>query len=263
MQTLVCVKRVPDTADAEVALRPDGAGIRDEDLAFGINEWDNYAVEEAIRLKEKHGGSVTVAAIGGAACEDVLRRCLAMGADEAVMIDDTPFRGSDPYGIARGLEALARRSTYDLVLTGALAGDDGYGMTGPVLAGRLGWPHATLVTSIEIERARAAVSRELEGGLEELLAIELPAVLTIQTGINEPRYVSIMGIRKVRSKEIPVLSAADLGVGAGEVGRDANLLRSQGLSIPPAGKEAVMLKGAPAEVAQKILELFKERGGVA
>ncbi len=263
MEILVCVKRVPDTADAEVALRPDGRGIREEDLAFGINEWDNYAVEEAIRLKEKHGGSVTVATIGPAESEDVLRRCLAMGADEAVMIDEAPFRGSDPYGVARGLAGLARRRAYDLVLTGALAGDDGYGMTGPVLAGFLGWPHATLVTSIAVEGKTAVVARELEGGLEELLAVELPAVLTIQTGINEPRYVSIMGIRKVRSKEIPVLPAADVGVGAGEAGENANLLRSRGFSIPPAGKESVMLKGAPAEVAQKILEIVKERGGVA
>jgi electron transfer flavoprotein beta subunit len=263
MEILVCVKRVPDTADAEVALRPDGRGIREEDLAFGINEWDNYAVEEAIRLKEKHGGAVTVATIGPAESEDVLRRCLAMGADDAVMIDEASFRGADPYGIARGLAGLARRKAYDLVLAGALAGDDGYGMTGPVLAGYLGWPHATLVTSIEVEGKKIAVARELEGGLEELLAVELPAVLTIQTGINEPRYVSIMGIRKVRSKDIPVLAPADIGVGAGEVGENANLLRSLGLSTPPAGAEAVMLKGAPAEVAQRILDIVKERGGVA
>ena len=103
MEILVCVKRVPDTSDAEVILRPDGKGIKEEDLAFGINEWDNYAVEEAIRIKEAHGGKVTVATIGSSDSEDVLRRCLAMGADEAVMIEEAPFRGSDPYGIARGL----------------------------------------------------------------------------------------------------------------------------------------------------------------
>ncbi len=263
MEILVCVKRVPDTADAEVVLRPDGKGIREEDLAFGINEWDNYAVEEAIRLKEAHGGSVTIATVGSPESEDVLRRCLAMGADEAVMIDEAPLAGADPYGVARALAALARRKPYDLVLAGAQAADDGYGMTGPVLAGYLGWPHATLVTSVSLEGGKAVVARELEGGLEEVLAVELPAVLTIQTGINEPRYVSIMGIRKVRSKEIPVVGPGEIGIGAGEVGANANLLRSLGLSVPPAGKEAIMLKGAPAEVAQKILEIIKERGGVA
>lgn len=263
MEILVCVKRVPDTADAEVALRSDCAGIREEDLAFGINEWDNYAVEEAIRLKEAHGGSVTVVSIGSGECEDVLRRCLAMGADEAVLVEEAPFRGADPYGLARGLAAVAKRKRYDLVLAGAQAGDDGYGMVGPLLAARLGCPHATLVTSLAIEGDTAAVSRELEGGLEELLALQLPAVLTIQTGINEPRYVSIMGIRKVRAKEIPVLGLGDLGLAAGEVGAEANLIRTVGLAAPPAGKQAVMIGGTAAEAAQKILDIVRERGGVA
>jgi electron transfer flavoprotein beta subunit len=263
MEILVCVKRVPDTADAEVDLRPDGKGIREEDLAFGINEWDNYAVEEAMRLKEEHGGAVTVATIGPAESEDVLRRCLAMGADEAVMVNEAPFRGADPYGIARGLSGVAKRKPYDLVLLGAQAADDGYAMTGPVLAAYLGYPHATLVTSIAVEGRKLAITRELEGGLEELLGIELPAVLTIQTGINEPRYVSIMGIRKVRSKDIPRFSPDDIGVAEGSAGKQANLLRSLGLSVPPAGKEAVMLKGTPAEVAQRILDIIKEQGGVA
>jgi electron transfer flavoprotein beta subunit len=263
MEILVCVKKVPDTADAEVVLRPDGKGIKEDDLAFGINEWDNYAVEEAIRIKEAHGGRVTVATIGASDSEDVLRRCLAMGADEAVMIDGAPFKGSDPYGIARGLRGAVTKGSYDLVLAGAQAGDDGFAMVGPVLAGYLGWPHATLVTSVAVEGAKVAVTRELEGGLEELLRLELPAVLTIQTGINEPRYVSIMGIRKVRSKEIPVLDLTAVGLSAGEVGGNANLLRELALAVPPAGKEAEIIEGTPAEIARKILDILRERGGVA
>jgi electron transfer flavoprotein beta subunit len=263
MEILVCVKKVPDTADADVVLRSDGKGIREDDLAFGINEWDNYAVEEAIRIKEAHGGKVTVATIGASDSEDVLRRCLAMGADEAVMVDAAPFKGSDPYGIARGLRGVVAKGSYDLVLAGAQAGDDGFGMVPPVLAGYLGWPHATLVTSVALEGKKLAVTRELEGGLEEALRIELPAVLTIQTGINEPRYVSIMGIRKVRAKEIPVLDLAALGLSPGEVGENANLVREICLAVPPAGKEAVMIKGTPAEIAVKILDIVRERGGVA
>ncbi len=262
MEILVCVKKVPDTADAEVSLRPDGSGIREEDLAFGINEWDNYAVEEAIRIKEKHGGKVTVATIGSADSEDILRRCLAMGADEAILVDEAPFRGADPYGIAKGLRGVAAKGKYDLVFAGTQAGDDGYAMVGPVLAGYLGWPHATLVTSVAIEGRGVSVTRELEGGLEEMLTLELPAVLTIQTGINEPRYVSIMGIRKVRAKEIPTYGLLELGLGAGEVGVNANLLKTLLLSVPPAGKQAEMLKGTPAEIAGRILELLKEKGGV-
>lgn len=262
MEILVCVKKVPDTADAEVSLRSDGSGIREEDLAFGINEWDNYAVEEAIRIKEKHGGKVTVVTIGAADSEDVLRRCLAMGADDAILVDEAPFRGADPYGIAKGLRAVAARRQYDLVFAGTQAGDDGYAMVGPVLAGYLGWPHATLVTSVAIEGRTASVTRELEGGLEEMLKLELPALLTIQTGINEPRYVSIMGIRKVRTKEVPVLGLLELGLGAGEVGANANLLKTLGLAVPPAGKQAEMLRGTAVEIAGRILDLLKEKGGV-
>ncbi len=263
MEILVCVKNVPDTTDAEVVLKPDGKGIREEDLAFGINEWDNYAVEEAIRIKEAHGGTVTVVTIGRPDCEDVLRRCLAMGADGAVLVDGTPFAGSDPFGIAKGLLKVVAKGRYDLVLAGAQAGDDGYGMTGPVLAGYLGWPHASLVTSVSPEGAKVTVTRELEGGFEESLRLALPAVLTIQTGINEPRYVSIMGIRKVRAKEIPVLDLGALGLAPGEVGAAANLVREVCLSVPPAGKEAEMIKGTPAEIAGRILEIVRERGGVA
>jgi electron transfer flavoprotein beta subunit len=263
MEILVCVKKVPDTADAEVILKPDGTGIKEDDLASGINEWDNYAVEEAIRIKEAHGGTVTVVTIGAADSEDVLRRCLAMGADNAILIDDASFKDADPYGIARGLRAAVGKGSYDLVLAGAQAGDDGFAMTGPALAGCLGWPHATLVTSVALEGKKAQVTRELEGGLEEMLRIELPAVLTIQTGINEPRYVSIMGIRKVRAKEIPVLDTAALGLAPGEIAANANLIRRAGLSVPPAGKEAEMIKGAPTEIARRILEIVKERGGVA
>jgi electron transfer flavoprotein beta subunit len=262
VEILVCVKKVPDTADADVRLRPDGSGIREEDLAFGINEWDNYAVEEAIRIKEQHGGKVTVVTIGPADSEDILRRCLAMGADEAILVDEAPFRGADPYGIARGLRAVAAKGGYDLVFAGTQAGDDGYAMVGPVLAGYLGWPHATLVTSVALQGRGVAVTRELEGGLEEMLELELPAVLTIQTGINEPRYVSIMGIRKVRAKEIPIYGLSELGLGAGEVGVNANLLKTLLLSAPPAGKQAEMLKGTPVEIATRILELLKEKGGV-
>ena len=260
MDILVCVKKVPDTADAEVVLKRDGPGIEEDDLASGINEWDNYAVEEAIRIKEAHGGTVTVVTIGSAENEDVLRRCLAMGADDAILVDDAAFGDADPYGIARGLAAVVARGSYDLVLAGAQAGDDGFAMVGPILAGHLGWPHATLVTSVVVEGTAVRVTRELEGGLEEMLKVELPAVLTIQTGINEPRYVSIMGIRKVRSKEIPVLDLAALGLAPDSVGAGANRLVRVGLAVPPAGRAAEMIVGTPAEIARRILDVLKERG---
>jgi electron transfer flavoprotein beta subunit len=178
-------------------------------------------------------------------------------------VDDAPFRDADPYVIARGLQGVVAKGAYDLVLTGALSGDCGFGMVGPVLAGFLGWPHATLVTSVVPDGRHVRVTRELEGGLEEMLSVELPAVLTIQTGINEPRYVSIMGIRKVRTKEIPVLDPASLGLAPDETGAQANRIVRTGLAVPPAGKAAEMLKGTPAEIARKILDILREKGGVA
>jgi len=257
MNVLVCVKKVPDTADAEVTLKEDGLGIETEDLAFGINEWDNYAVEEAIRMKETAGGNVAVVTIGTEDDEDILRRCLAMGADEAVRIDSSNFVTSDPYQIARGLSEFARERNFDIIMTGAMADDDAFSMVGPLLAGYLDLPHATLVTSVKVDGGVVEVTRELEGGLEEILRIKLPAVLTIQTGINEPRYVSIMGIRKVRSKEIPVLSPSDLGIQDGMIGESVVTLKLERLTRPPEGKEAEMIEGSPAEIAERILEIVK------
>jgi len=257
MNVLVCVKKVPDTADAEVTLRADGLGIETEDLAFGINEWDNYAVEEAIRIKEEMGASVTVVTIGSENDEDILRRCLAMGADEAVRIDSSDFITTDPYQVARGLSEFAKKHGFDLIMTGAMADDDAFSMVGPLMAGYLDLPHATLVTSVKVEGDVAEVTRELEGGLEEILKVKLPAVLTIQTGINEPRYVSIMGIRKVRSKEIPIVSSADLGIQGDLIGESAVTLKLERFTRPPEGKEAEMIEGSPAEIAERILEIVK------
>ncbi|OQX85603.1 MAG: hypothetical protein B6D63_01915 [Candidatus Latescibacteria bacterium 4484_7] len=257
MDILVCIKKVPDTADAEVILRSDGKGIEEEDLAFGINEWDNYAVEEAIRLKEKEGGKVAVVTIGTGDDEDILRRCLAMGADDAYRIDSSPFYMDDPYSVAKGLSAFAKKHSFDLIMTGVMAGDMSYAMTGPLTAGMLGIPHTTLVTSIDVKDGNISVTRELEGGLEESVRLELPALLTIQTGINEPRYVSIMGIRKVRSKEIPVLRAEELGLSAEEIGEQGAVLELESLERPPEGKEAEMISGSPDEIAEKILEIVK------
>ncbi|MBU0987970.1 MAG: electron transfer flavoprotein subunit beta/FixA family protein, partial [Proteobacteria bacterium] len=204
MEILVCVKRVPDTAENEIEINRDGSDIERDDLVYSVNEWDNYAVEEAIQIRDKVGGSVTVVSVGDEDAEEVIRREMAMGADKGLLLSDDAFEGSDGKGIAAILKAEVEKGNYDLILTGAQA-DDGAGQIGGMLAALLDWPYASLVNLIEIiDESKIKVGREIAGGNQEMSEIDLPCVLSIQTGINEPRYVGIRGIRKVASMEIPV-----------------------------------------------------------
>lgn len=263
MDIVVCVKRVPDTSEAEIVIAKDGRRIEERGLVFDINDWDKYAVEEAVRLKEKLGGSVTAVIIGPEAAEDTLRRCLATGADNAIRLTDKAFEGSDAATIARILYQAVKDLKFDLILTGVQASDDGYGQVGPTLAEFLGIPHATLVTRIEIINGKARVHRELEEGLEEVVEVQLPALFTIQTGINEPRYVSIMGIRKAAQKAIKTLDLKALGLTEGEVGESGSKVKEERLFLPPVTKETEILQGSPDEVAAKFAQILKDKGGLA
>ncbi len=260
MNIIVCVKHVPETAEAEITIDKSGRRIETEDLVFDINEWDDYALEEAILLKEKLGGSVTVVTVGSEDADDTLRKCLARGADRAIRLTDKVFEGSDGYAIAKILHRAVKDLPFDLILTGAQAGDDGYAQVGVILAELLGIPHATMVKKVEHIEERVKVNRELEGGLEEIVEVKLPALLTIQTGINEPRYVSIMGIRKARSKEIRVLGLNDLNLNENDVGESGSWIITEKMFIPPAEKEAEILKGSPEEITSKVAEILKARG---
>lgn len=260
MNIIVCVKRVPDTAEAEIAIDKQGKSICTEDLVYDINEWDNYAVEEAVRIKESQGGKITVVTLGPAESQDVLRRSLAMGADEALHLNDPAFLDGDPYAIAQVLYAALKGTPFDLLFTGVQAGDDGYGQVGPILAELFNLPHATMVTKLTIQDKNAQVHRELEGGIEEVISVTLPAVLAIQTGINEPRYVSIMGIRKAKNLPLQELRCSDIGLATADCGPAGSLTELKELFLPLAGKEAEMIKGRPDEVSVKLFEILKEKG---
>lgn len=262
MDIIVCVKHVPETAEAEVQVAGDKKSIKTDGLVFAINEWDEYALEEAILTKEKLGGTVTAITIGPKEAEETLRRCLAKGADNAIRLEDPSFEGSDAYATAKILAKTVKEQNlkYDFILTGAQASDDGQAQVGVMLAEILGIPHAALVVGIELEEGKARVKRELEGGLLELLNINLPAVFTIQTGINEPRYVSIMGIRKARKKPLNVLSAKDIGISAEEVGKTGSLTTLDELYIPPVEKLAELFEGSPDETASKLAAVLDEKG---
>ncbi len=260
MDVVVCVKHVPETAEAELKINQSGKAIEKTGLVHDINEWDDYALEEAVRIKEKQGGTVTAITIGPEGSESTLRKCLARGADKAIRLTDPKFEGSDGYATAKILHSVIKTLHFDLILTGAQAGDDGSAMVGPILAQMLGIPHATMVKKIELSEGTAKVNRELEGGLEEIVEVKLPALFAVQTGINEPRYVSIMGIRKAMQKEIKVMSLADTGLSENEVGEAGSWIKIEKMYVPPVEKQAEFLKGSPDEVATKIAEIIKSRG---
>jgi len=262
MEILVCVKRVPDSAENEIEVKADGSDIKRDDLVYSVNEWDNYAVEEAIQIVDRVGGSVTVASIGNAEAEEVVRREMAMGANQGLLLVDPAFEESDGRGIAAILAAAVQKGKYDLVLTGAQA-DDGAAQVGGMLAALLDWPYASLVNKIEVQDGNTLkIGREIEGGNQEISQIEMPCVLSIQTGINEPRYVGIRGIRKVASVEIPVMNAASLGIDPAAVGKANAGVKRVDYFVPPAGAGADILQGSNAEIAVKLLDLLKAKGGI-
>jgi electron transfer flavoprotein beta subunit len=262
MEILVCIKRVPDTAENEIQIDGAGIDIDREDLVYSVNEPDNYAVEEALQIAGRTGGNVTVVTVGSDEDEEVLRREMAMGATRGVLVSDDAFEGSDGRGIASILKAFVQTGHYDLILTGVQA-DDGCAQVGGMLAALLDYPFASLVTSIEVlETRKLKIAREVEGGNKEINAIDLPCVLSIQTGINEPRYVGMRGIRQVASVRIPNLDAAAVGVETESVGKAAARVTRMGYFVPPAGKGAEMLRGSREEIVDKLVDLLKAKGGL-
>ena len=262
MEILVCVRRVPDTSENEIQLNSTGNDIERDDLVYSVNEPDNYAVEEALQIAAKAGGNVTVVTVGGEDDEEVLRREMAMGANQGVLLSDNAFDGSDGRGIATILKAFVQKNKYDLVLTGIQA-EDGGAQVGGMLAALLDYPFASLVNSIEIfDGKKLKVGREIEGGNREMNEIDLPCVLSIQTGINEPRYVGMRGIRQVASVEIPTCGASDLGVAAGTVGEAGAKVKRTDYFVPALGKGAEILQGSQEEIIDKLIELMKAKGGM-
>ena len=259
MEILVCVKRVPDASENEIEVNSKGTDIERDDLVYSVNEWDNYAVEEAIQIRDKVGGSVTVITVGDDEAEEVLRREMAMGADKGILISDEAFEGVDGRGVAAILKAEIEKGNYDLILTGAQA-DDGAGQVGGMLAAMLDIPYASLVNYLEvIDDKKIKAGREIAGGNQEMNEIELPCVLSIQTGINEPRYVGIRGIRKVASLDIPVRTADDLGLDSSAL---QPKVKRADYFVPEPGEGAEMLEGSTEEIIEKLVEILKAKGGI-
>lgn len=262
MEILVCIKRVPDISENEIQLNRQGNNIERDELVYSVNEPDNYAVEEALQITARVGGQVTVVTVGGEDDEEVLRREMAMGATHGVLLADDPFSGSDARGIAAILKAFVQEGHYDLVLTGVQA-DGGGAQVGGMLAALLDYPFASLVNSIEVlEGRKLKISREIEGGNREISEIDLPCVLSIQTGINEPRYVGMRGIRAVASVPIPAYGAADLKLDSSTVGETAAKVKRLDYFLPALGKGAEMLHGTREEMVARVADLIAAKGGL-
>lgn len=262
MEILVCVRRVPDTSENEIELNRAGNDIERDELVYSVNEPDNYAVEEALQIVARAGGSVTVVTVGGEDDEEVLRREMAMGASQGVLLSDDAFSGSDARGIATVLKAFVQKGNYDLVLTGVQA-EDGGAQVGGMLAAMLDYPFASLVNSIEVLEGRTLkISREIEGGNREISEIELPCVLSIQTGINEPRYVGMRGIRAVASVPVPTYGAAELNVDPATVGEGAAGVKRLDYFLPALGKGAEMLHGSREEIVARVTDVIAAKGGL-
>jgi len=262
VEILVCVRRVPDTSENEIQLNSTGNDIERDDLVYSVNEPDNYAVEEALQIAAKNGGNVTVVTVGTDEDEEVLRREMAMGANQGVLLSDDAFNGSDGKGIATILKAFVQKGKYDLVLTGIQA-EDGGAQVGGMLAALLDYPFASLVNSITVlDGSKLKVGREIEGGNREMNEIDLPCVLSIQTGINEPRYVGMRGIRQVASVEIPTYGASDLGIATTAVGEAGARVKRVDYFVSALGKGAEILQGSREEIINKLIELMKAKGGM-
>jgi electron transfer flavoprotein beta subunit len=250
VKILVAIKQVPVR---DSALRIDAAGrwIDEADLSFEINEPDAYALEEALQLKEKHGGEVVALCAGPARAQTTIREALAKGADRAVHVEEENLGTFDSLGVARLLAAAARAENADLILTGLQSDDLGYGQTGVIVAELLGLPHSTIIMQAEVSGAVVRVKRELEDGWFQHIAMPLPAVLTIQSGINKLRYATLMGIKKSKTKEIKRVTAAELGVTA------AASARIEKLYAPHKAKQAQIFEGDAKTAAAALVEKLK------
>ncbi|MEM9292427.1 MAG: electron transfer flavoprotein subunit beta/FixA family protein [Acidobacteriota bacterium] len=266
MRIAVCIKQVPDT---EARLRVDTTGrwVNEEDLPFQINESDEHALEEALKIAEARGGEVVVVSLGPSRVKDALRKALAMGAHRAVHLCDEAFDGGDALATARALHAALTRDgqeAFDLVLTGSQSDDVGFGSTGSVLAGHLGWPHAWLVMGIEVaeDGGSARVVREMESGTNEIARVPLPAVLEVQSGINHPRYASLKGIMKAKKKPQELLKAADLGLDATVVGAAGSRIETVSVAFPDSGQGAEMIEGDAATAAATLVQKLQKEARV-
>ena len=254
MKIAVCIKQVP-AKDAPLVIA-EGGWIRESEIGFEMNEPDSFALEEALRLKEKHTGEVIAVSMGPERVKQTIKEALAKGADRGIHIADDKAHMLDPLGSAKSLAAAIDRERPDLVLTGLQSDDQGFGQTGVLLAERLGLPHATIIMQIEVQGNHMRLKRELEAGWFQWIEVPLPGVLTIQSGINKVRYATLKGIMAAKKKEIATITRESLGVA------HEPTQRIERMYVPTKVKKTEFLTGTPKEAAAKLLEKLKHEARV-
>jgi len=251
VKIIVCIKQVP-AKDAPLAIT--GNWIKESDIGFEMNEPDSFALEEALRLKEKHGGEVIALSMGPERVKQTIKEALAKGADRGIHIADDQFWQLDPLGSASALAAAVKSENADLILTGLQSDDQGFGQTGVLLAALLDRPHATIIMAIEADDAKGGklkLKRELEAGWFQWIECPLPAVLSIQSGINKVRYATLKGIMAAKKKEITALTRESLAVNSEPT------QKVERIYVPAKTKKTEFLTGSPKEVAAKLVEKLK------
>jgi len=250
VKILVCIKQVPQK-DAPLKVNESGTWIRD-DVSYEVNEPDAYALEEALRQKEKHGGEVVAITSGPVRAQQILREALAKGADRAIHLEGDEFVRLDANNTAKGIAEAIKGEQFDLIFTGLQSDDYGFAQTGVILAELLGWPHATIIMQLEKANGGIKVKRELESGYFQFVEMPVPAVLTIQSGINKLRYATLIGIKQAKNKPLKKVAFAELQSALG-----TNLQQIQRLYIPEKTKKTEVLDGSPAEVAKKLVDKLR------
>jgi electron transfer flavoprotein beta subunit len=263
MKILVAVKQVA-ALDEDFEIRGDGRDVDPDFFIRDLNEWDDFSLEEAVKIKEAAAEPVEVAvvSVGTDEVDESLRKCLAKGADRAIRIWDSAIEGSDSIAIARVLAAAAKREAPDMLFAGVQSSDQSFASTGIAAAALLGWPHAAVVSNLTYTPgAKSAVfRRELEGGLLQEVEIQCPAVLTIQLGINTPRYASLRSIKQAASKPIEVLSLADVALSEADAGETGSSSRVRRMYVPDKGR-AQLIEGDAAQQAARLAEIIREFKG--
>jgi electron transfer flavoprotein beta subunit len=258
VKIVVCIKQVP-ARDSFLRLNSAATWVQENDLSFEVNEPDIYALEEGLRLKEKHGGEVVLATLGPARAQQAIKEALAKGADRALHLDDPAFATLDAFGIARALAKAIEKEKPDVILTGLQSDDFGAAQTGVMLAEFLGLPHSTIIMEIQAENGALRVKRELEGGWFQWIGLPLPAVLTIQSGINKPRYATLKGIMAAKKKPLQKMTAADLGLTPEDLAPRQRITK---VYTPVKAAHTEFLQGSPKEIAVQLAEKLKNEARV-
>lgn len=258
MKIAVCLKQVP-SRDSVLRINAAGVWIQEIDINYEVNEPDIYALEEALRLKEAQGGEVVICSLGPARATQAIKEALAKGADRALHLEDAAFEGLDANGIARVFAAALKPENPDLIVTGLQSDDLGFAQTGVMLAEFLGLPHSTIIMQIEVNGGRMRVKRELEAGWFQWIEMPLPAVLTIQSGINKPRYATLKGIMAAKNKPIRKVSMASLGINPQEIKPGLKILK---IYPPVKQSKTEYLEGSAKEIAVKLVDKLKNEARV-